>query len=196
MPFLLTKPPVDAKAVLLAELATLRKKTRAARALRGVDAIAVPQTVYQVSPLALASGNGLESAQHTGYRYLLLKKGAPIATLELTVENGVPVPRFAGFSTGPLVRGTEAALLRAEKALAKKQGSLEVHVVDVMAMDFNVLWLRGPTPAESFVTAITPVPSLKTSKVYSVEAFHQAIKAPAERYIQDVDDARKQQKIH
>jgi hypothetical protein len=121
-----------------------------------------PQQVYLLGLDDIRAGRGLESAKHSGWRYLVqAPDGRPIAIAEsVTDPSGAQV--FAHLNYGPFVTGTAEALRIAEQT---NLPSAEARLLEIPALYLVALWLQHRDGATLIPVAPAP-PGIEANRSY------------------------------
>jgi hypothetical protein len=111
-----------------------------------------PQPVYVLGLDDLREGRDLQSARHTGWRYLVEGDERPLA-LARTIVSPDGVHQFASLNYGPFVAGTREAIRAAEQMTIPDS---DLRVLEVPALYLVSLWLDHGQ--ESTLVPIAPAP--------------------------------------
>ena len=142
--------------------------------------IEAPHEVYTLGLDQLAPEAGLASARAGGWRYLLQRENATVASAQTTVDaTGAPV--FALFNSGPFVQSTADALGRAEQIAGATPGeTLEPRLLHVPALHAMALWLHGGEDTADLVIPLSPAPPpVQPDRQYSVDEYLAALREVA-----------------
>lgn len=161
-------------------------------AQRAVDAAAadltVPHPVYDLRADAIASGAGLTAATPSGFRYLVIHGGAPVAAAEVSTDDD-RATLLTQLNYGPYVEATQRQLTALEQA-SEVQGSYEVRLLRCAAVFLMAVWLRPGQGGADLLYPLDPAPpGLEPGRQYSEEAFFAALRPLAERRVSKEDSA-------
>jgi hypothetical protein len=190
MPIRLAEPP---RATLEAVQETLSKRAErsdfATRALREAPpdelALAAPHPVYTLGLRSLVEGEGLESAELTGWRYLVQRGDTTIASAEVHIGAAGAETRGLEVNEGPFVRATEAAIAKAEELPNVERATYELRLLRIPAVYVVALWLKTNGEGEDILIPIgeTP-PELETDRPYGPRELSEALAEPARRQLE------------
>lgn len=200
MPIRLAEPP---RAALDAVQETLSQRAErsdfATRALReapaGELALAAPHPVYTLGLRALAEGEGLASAELTGWRYLVQRGDTTIASAEIYMGPAAPGASGLEVNEGPFVRATESAIEKAEGLPQLERATYELRLLKIPAVYVIALWLKAEGEGEDVLIPIgeTP-PEVESDRSYSPEELQGALAEQARRQLEfDSSPGRKPQ---
>lgn len=100
----------------------------------------------------LADDAPLRFAQQTGWRYIV-EPGNVVGMAKLSSSG---TPRYEGLAQGLLVERYRAALVLAQQQLGADHQAYEPRLLDVPALSFAALWLKGPQ--DRFIDLLDGVP--------------------------------------
>lgn len=101
----------------------------------------------------LADDEPLRLAQQTGWRYIV-EPGNAVGMAKLS--SGTGGTRYEGLAQGLLVERYRAALALAQELLGADHHAYEPRLLDVPALSFAALWLKGPQ--DWFIELLDGVP--------------------------------------
>jgi hypothetical protein len=157
--------------------------------LKGLE-LSEPHGVYDLRADAVAGGKGLESARHTGYRYLVSGGGRHVAGAEVQVDQNGVANLLANINYGPFVQATADALTKAGALTAVAAGNYEARVLRFAAVGVMALWLRPDAGGADILYPIAPTPpGVEAERPYSEADFFKAIRPLAERRAAKKDPA-------
>jgi len=160
----------------------------------GVDANALelsePHRVYDLRADLVAAGKGLDSATHTGYRYLAKGGGKHLAAAEVHVDGTGTATLLANINYGPYVQATADAIEKAGALADVAKGSYEARVLRFAAIGVMALWLKPDKGGADILYPLAPAPAgIDAEKPYSEAEFMAAIRPLAERRAAKKDPA-------
>lgn len=185
MPLRLAEPPRAAlEAVQGALLERVERFDFATRALRDAPAeelaLAAPHPVYTLGLAPLVGGEGLEGAELTGWRYLILRGESAIASVEIGVSGAALDASRLEVNEGPFVRATESALGRAEQLPELERGTYELRLLRIPGAYVIALWLK---PDEGGGDVLLPLgetpPEVEPDRAYGADALLDVLQEPA-----------------
>jgi hypothetical protein len=161
---------------------------------QGVDADALqlsePHRVYDLRADLIAGGRGLESATHTGYRYLVRSAGKHVAGAEVHVDANGTASLLANINYGPYVQAFADAVEKAGTLSAVAAGNYEARVLRFAAIGVMALWLKPDAGGADILYPLAPTPAgIDADKPYSEAEFLAAIRPLAERRAAKKDPA-------
>lgn len=144
--------------------------------LRNVDprslSLEVPHAVYDIRADKIAAGDGLETAELTGYRYLILSSIGSIAAAEVQVEQSGGAVLVPNINYGPFVDATTDALDRLKNRDEIANASFEARLLRIAAIFVVGIWLKADDDSLSMVYPLAPAPPVvKTEVFYSTSDF-------------------------
>jgi hypothetical protein len=149
-----------------------------------------PHSVYDLRADLIASGKGLESATHTGYRYLVSSAGKHVAGAEVHVDASGAANLLANINYGPYVQATADAIEKASALSAVAAGNYEARVLRFAAIGVMALWLKPDAGGADILYPLAPTPAgIDAEKPYSEAQFLAAIRPLAERRAAKKDPA-------
>jgi hypothetical protein len=149
-----------------------------------------PHGVYDLRADAVAGGKRLDSARHTGYRYLVSGGGRHLAGAEVQVDQNGAANLLANINYGPYVQATADALTRVGALSAVAAGSYEARVLRFAAIGVMALWLKPDAGSADIIYPIAPTPpGVEADRPYSEADFFTAIRPLAERRAAKKDPA-------
>ena len=149
-----------------------------------------PHRIYDLRADLVASGKGLDSAAHTGYRYLVSSGGKNIAGAEVHVDGTGAANLLANINYGPYVDATAQAIEKAGALSAVAAGSYEARVLRFAAIGVMALWLKPDVGGADILFPLAPAPAgVEAERPYSEADFFTAIRPLAERRATKKDPA-------
>jgi hypothetical protein len=149
-----------------------------------------PHRVYDLRADLIASGKGLESATHTGYRYLVTRAGKHLAGAEVHVDATGAAKLLANINYGPYVQATADAIEKAGALPDVAKGNYEARVLRFAAIGVMALWLKPDAGGADILYPLAPTPAgIDAEKPYSEAEFLAAIRPLAERRATKKDPA-------
>ena len=119
--------------------------------------IALSHAVYDLRLADLAQGRGLDAAEETGTRHLLMCGEEAVAAVEDSLGMGSADP--VDLNTGRFARSTADAVRLLESQEAVKGGSYELRLLRIAALHLVALWLKSDdTAAPDLVLVLPPAP--------------------------------------
>jgi hypothetical protein len=129
--------------------------------------LALSHPVYDLRLSDLADGRGLEAAEQTGTRHLLMCGDQAVAALEDSLGMGGADP--VDLNTGRFARSTADAVRLLESHEAVQSGSYELRLLRIAALHLMGLWLRADG-ADDLVLVLPPAPpDLQVDAPYRVD---------------------------
>lgn len=116
--------------------------------LRGAAYLGMPIALYRMTLAAAAAAAPLSRARHTGWRLPLVGGEANGLLDILKTARG---PLFLGISEGRISANLIAAIRAAEKAFGHLPKKYDIRLLEVPALHFSALWLRGDAKQSRFV---------------------------------------------
>ena len=104
--------------------------------------IAAPHPVFNLALDQVRNGGSFESAQMTGWRYLVLAGGKVAATVELAATSAGEPPRFSRITDSWMAQATLRAIRFAEKSPGAKGGNFVLGMLRAPSIQAHALWLR------------------------------------------------------
>lgn len=104
--------------------------------------LAVPHPVFNLSVDDMRVERPLDGARMTGWRFLVVSKREPLATVELRARYLADKATFGRVTDGPMAVAVAAGLKRAEGSRAIQDGDYAVGMVRIPSLQLAVLWLR------------------------------------------------------
>jgi hypothetical protein len=117
--------------------------------------LAFSHAVYDLRLSDLAGGRGLEAAEQTGTRHLLMCGDQAVAAVEDSLGMGGADP--VDVNTGRFARSTADAVRLLESHEAVQNGSYELRLLRIAALHVMGLWLRSDD-ADDLVLVLPPAP--------------------------------------
>jgi hypothetical protein len=120
--------------------------------------LALPHPVYDLRLADILAGRGLEAAEETGARHLVMAGQGVVAAAEVASTppaGSDPVT----VNTGPFAEATAAAVRMLERLDSVQKGSFEVRLLRVTALHLVALWLHADDDAEDMLLALPPAPA-------------------------------------
>lgn len=114
-----------------------------------------PVPCFHLGLDALGDQAPLEHAVQTGWRFVV-EPDARTALAKLSNESDGTPPRFQGLAHGLLVQRFQQALAFAQQYLGPVQDEYEPRLLDVPAVDYMALWLKGAQ--DKFIALLDGVP--------------------------------------
>ncbi len=152
--------------------------------------VSEPHRVYDLRADLIASGKGLDSAAHTGFRYLVHSGGTHVAGAEVHVDGSGAASLLANINYGPYVQATAQAIEKAGALSDVAKGSYEARVLRFAAIGVMALWLRPDAGGADIVFPLAPTPpGVEAERAYSEAEFLTAIRPLAERRAAKKDPA-------
>lgn len=149
-----------------------------------------PHAVYDLRADEIASGRGIASAKHTGYRYLVTAAGANIAGAEVHVDGSGAASLVANINYGPYVEATAHALTQAGALPSVAAGSYEARLLRFSAINLMALWLKPDSGGADIFYPLAPAPvGVNANQPYTEADFLAAIRPLAERRASKQDKA-------
>jgi hypothetical protein len=134
-----------------------RTPEKAARdAARPTLEIGLSHPVYDLRLSDLAQGRGLEAAEETGTRHLLMCGDQAVAAVEDSLGLGGADP--VDLNTGRFARSTADGVRLLESQEAVQKGSYELRLLRIAALHLVALWLRSDTEAPDLLLVLPPAP--------------------------------------
>jgi hypothetical protein len=119
--------------------------------------LALPHAVYDLRIDDLAKGCGLEAAQETGTRHLVMCGDKAVAAAEDSLGMGGADP--VDLNTGRFAQATADAVRQLESLDAVQRGSYELRLLRIAALHLVALWLRSDDEAPDLVLVLPPAPA-------------------------------------
>ena len=127
----------------------------------------------------------LVAAQLTGWRYLVLHRGAPVALAETVIDrDGSHV--LAQVNYGPFVAGSARAFDAAE---ALDTPDAEARLLHVPALHFLALWLHEDTPDAVLVPIAPTISGINANQPYPAAELLADLSERARAQADQADDA-------
>jgi hypothetical protein len=185
MPIHYASEPANGSALVQKGLERLGTRPNALTA-KAIDLSALqlspPHAVYDLRADTVASGGGLASATHTGFRYLVSGGGANLAGAEVQVDKTGAASLLANINYGPYVEATAHALTQAGTLPSVAAGSFEARLLRFSAIALLALWLKSDSGGADIFYPLAPAPEgLKAEQPYSEAEFFNAIRPLAEK---------------
>jgi hypothetical protein len=150
-----------------------RRHTLAAR-VTDLDALqlAHPHRVYDLRADALASGDGLESAQLSGTRYMVSNGGDTFAAAELRRRDGNGPWFVASLNYGHFVADTLRALAALAVDPSASTSDYEARLLRSSALYLVALWLHSDGDGEDVLYPLAPAPgAIEAERSYDAASF-------------------------
>ena len=120
----------------------------------------------------IQQGAGLDSASHTGWRYIIIVSGEPVALADVGLAAD-GTPQFRSLNYGPFVPSIAKALEYGQRTVAKHGGTLEL--ISVPALYVVALW-HDLGEGEGTITPLDPAPRpFDAGREYPEEDFVQIL---------------------
>jgi hypothetical protein len=149
-----------------------------------------PHHVYDLRADLVAGGRGLDSASHTGFRYLVRGGGKHVAGAEVHVDGTGAASLLANINYGPYVEATAQAIEKAGALSAVAAGNYEARVLRFAAIGVMALWLKPDAGGADIVFPLAPAPAgIEAERSYTEAEFLSAIRPLAERRAAKKDPA-------
>jgi len=149
-----------------------------------------PHRVYDLRADLVAGGRGLDSATHTGFRYLVSGSGRHVAGAEVHVDGTGAANLLANINYGPYVEATAQAIEKAGTLSAVAARTYEARVLRFAAIGVMALWLKPDRGGEDIVYPLAPTPAgIEAERPYSESEFFTSIRPLAERRAAKKDPA-------
>lgn len=146
MPIHFAVEPINGSALVHKGLGRVATRTNPLSA-RGVDLttlqLSPPHAVYDLRADLVAAGGGLESANATGFRYLVQAGGGNVAAGEVLADASGAATLLANINYGPFVEATAQGLTEVAKLPAVSAGSFEARLLRFSAIALVALWLKS-----------------------------------------------------
>ncbi len=120
--------------------------------------LALPHPVYDLRVTDIATGRGLEAAEETGSRHLVVEGDAAVAALEVSGPLASAGAEHLQVQTGPFAEATAAAVRLLEAHEAVQRASFEVRILRVAALHLVAVWLHALEGGEDLILALPPAP--------------------------------------
>ena len=127
----------------------------------GLPSITLPHEVHNLGLQDLAEGRGLEAAQATGFRLLIMVNQEVLAAAELALDPGGVLGPVTNFSRGQPVQDLVATIRRAEGLGQVQSGSFEPRLLRVPPLHVLALWLKDDAAGQDQLLPVggsEPVP--------------------------------------
>lgn len=118
--------------------------------------IALSHAVYDLRLSDLAEGRGLDAAEETGTRHLLMCGNEAVAAVEDSLGMGGADP--VDLNTGRFARSTADAVRLLESQEAVRKGSYELRLLRIAALHLVALWLKSGDASPDLVMVLPPAP--------------------------------------
>jgi hypothetical protein len=152
--------------------------------------LSAPHRVYDLRADLIAGGKGLDSATHTGFRYLVSGGGKHVAGAEVQVDGSGAAKLLANINYGPYVEATAQAFEKVGALSAVAAGSYEARVLRFAAIGVMAVWLKPDAGGADIIYPMAPTPAgIDAEKPYSEAEFLAAIRPLAERRAAKKDPA-------
>ncbi len=179
MPIHFAVEPINGSALVHKGLGRVATRTNPLSA-RGVDLttlqLSPPHAVYDLRADLVAAGGGLESANATGFRYLVQAGGGNVAAGEVLADASGAATLLANINYGPFVEATAQGLTEVAKLPAVSAGSFEARLLRFSAIALVALWLKSDSGGGDIVYPLAPAPpTLEAGTPYTPGDFIQAI---------------------
>jgi hypothetical protein len=144
-----------------------------------------PHRAYLLGLDDLQAGRALEAARPTGWRYLVLHAGAPVALAE-TVLDRDGNHLLAQVNYGPFAAGSARAFDAAEELEAT---DTEARLLHVPALHFLALWLHEDTPEAVLVPIAPTISGITANQPYPAAELLADLSERARAQVDQADDA-------
>jgi hypothetical protein len=120
----------------------------------------------------IQQGAGLDSASHTGWRFIIIVSGEPVALADVGVAAD-GTAEFRSLNYGPFVQSIAKAVEYGQRSVAKHGGTLEL--LSVPALYVVALW-HDTADGEGTITPLDPAPRpFDAGREYPEEDFAQIL---------------------
>src|SRR4051812_26702369 len=150
---------------------------------RVVQKAANPLRIDRVHPVyhlgeAVAGGRNLDTAELTGYRYLVQEGTGELSTAEIHVDAAHNAMRMTMRSYGPYAEALSRGLTQVEKLPAVATGSYELRVLQCSAIFLVALWLKGDQGEPDILYPLAPAPEgFEPEHPYSADEFLKIVRS-------------------
>ena len=186
MPIRFAAAPPNGTETVRAGLDRMALRENKPPALRAVDLNAVtldpPHAIYDLHAEEIASGGGLETANATGFRYLVAANGGSIAAAEVLTDANGKAALLANLNYGPFVEATAKGFAQVASLDAVSRGNYEARVLRFSAIGLMAIWLKADAGGADIIYPLAPAPPMLTAnQSYTAEAFLNAIHPLAQK---------------
>ncbi|WFE20957.1 hypothetical protein O7621_24295 [Solwaraspora sp. WMMD937] len=173
MPLEMPEPPSGVRDRIRSRMRTFADASKfSTKALRNARKdqleLSNPHQIYVLGLDDIIAGNGLDSAQPVGWRYLIEEAGQPIASAE-TASAADGTEQMSQFTEGPFVASTNKALKGVLKLATLRTGRYELRLLRVPALYVMALWLH--LPRRDLIIPLEPSPVGKEDRVVPADEF-------------------------
>jgi len=175
----------------LQRLATRKNQPNLDIADMAAVSVGAPHAIYDFRADEIARGGGFETARATGFRYLVIKAGAPIAAAEVHLGGAGKPSLLTSLNYGPYVAATAGTLANLAGSEETKTNVYEVRFLRFSAIYVAALWLKSATGGADIIVPLAPAPrGLEAGKHYSAEDFLAAIRPLAQQRVDKADSTK------
>ena len=190
MPIRLIQPPRQAHRAVQETLSERAERSDfATRALRQAPAgelmLSAPHPVYTLRLSDLVEGKGLESAELTGWRYLVQRGDATIASAEIHTGAAGAGAAALEVNEGPFVGATSSAVAKAEELPQVDHEVYELRLLRIPALYLVALWLNAQGDAEDVLMPIGPTPpEVESERPYGPDELLKTLDQEARKQVE------------
>jgi len=139
--------------------------------------IALPHPVYAGGLSDILDRTLTETAQLSGWRYIVLDGDNAMAAADIRLVSGRREARFSGLNLGPFVANTVEGMAVAEAWEARQQDDFELRLLAIPSLYLIALWLYGKT---SVFVVLPPAPKIfEPYGIYSASDLVDQLREPA-----------------
>jgi hypothetical protein len=121
-----------------------------------------------------ADGRNLDTAELTGYRYLVQEATGELSIAEIHVDAAHNATRMTMRSYGPYVEAISQGLAQVEKLPAVATGSYELRLLQCPVIFLVALWLKGDQGEPDILYPLAPAPQgFEPEHPYSADEFQK-----------------------
>lgn len=162
-------------------LARLASRPQRPAALKALDihalTLSAPHAVYDLRADEISRGRGLETANRTGFRYIVNAESGAVAAAEIHTDNRGAASLLANVNYGPFVEATARGLSQLPSLDQVRAGAFEVRLLRFSAIAVMALWLKSDSGGADLIYPLAPAPKeLQAGKVCSATDFLNAIR--------------------
>ncbi len=150
----------------------------------GRPSLTAPHIMHGISLRDIADGRGVETAQPTILRFLVLEAESVIALAEVSIDAAGNAEEFRKFTRGPSVQGTVEAIAAAEAMPQVQAGAFELRAIGISPLHVQALWLKDEGDDADIVIPVFPVPPpLIAGRPQSPSEFFSSLQDNARRML-------------
>ncbi len=143
-----------------------------------------PWPVYGLTADAIANGGGLETANFSGFRYLVAASGKPVVYADVRADVSGAVKINGLFTDVSGITSANLGLQQLATDARVRTGTYEPRLLSFQALHILVLWLKSNGPGSDLIyTFKNPPKDLETEKLYTAAEFLNAVRPLAKDVI-------------